>query len=88
MSTGGVFAALQSIKCRFMVIGMDSDLLYPLHEQEEVSAVPCCAVLCCAVLYCTVLFCTVLYCTVLYCTVLYGTVLYVLHRIYFVSFRS
>lgn len=34
--TGGVQAALKSIKCPFMVIGMDSDLLYPLHEQEEV----------------------------------------------------
>ena len=33
---GGVTAALNSITCRFMVIGMDSDLLYPLHEQEEV----------------------------------------------------
>ena len=74
VSAGGVYAALQSIKCRFMVIGMDSDLLYPLHEQEEVSAVLYCTVLYCTVLYCTVLYCTVLYCTVLYCTVLYCTV--------------
>ena len=38
---GGVQAALKSIKCRFMVIGMDSDLLYPLHEQEEVRVYVC-----------------------------------------------
>lgn len=37
--TGGVTAALNSITCRYMVIGMDSDLLYPLFEQEEVRTI-------------------------------------------------
>jgi homoserine acetyltransferase len=32
---GGVEAALKSIKCKCMVIGMDSDLLYPMHEQVK-----------------------------------------------------
>eukprot|EP00596_Hydrurales_sp_CCMP1899_P007200 CAMPEP_0119037556 /NCGR_PEP_ID=MMETSP1177-20130426/5989_1 /TAXON_ID=2985 /ORGANISM="Ochromonas sp, Strain CCMP1899" /LENGTH=374 /DNA_ID=CAMNT_0006999001 /DNA_START=312 /DNA_END=1436 /DNA_ORIENTATION=- len=35
---GGVEVALKSIKCKCMVIGMDSDLLYPMHEQEELVA--------------------------------------------------
>jgi len=35
---GGVDAALKSIQGKLMVMGIDSDLLYPLHEQEEIAA--------------------------------------------------
>jgi homoserine O-acetyltransferase len=40
---GGIAAALGGIKCPYMVIGMDSDLLYPVSEQEElVAGIPDC----------------------------------------------
>ena len=40
---GGVAAGLRTITCPFMVMGIDSDLLYPLHEQEELAAhIPSC----------------------------------------------
>ena len=35
---GGIIPALRSIKSRIMVMGIQSDILYPLHEQEELSA--------------------------------------------------
>jgi homoserine O-acetyltransferase len=35
---GGIEAALGGIGCRMMVMGIDSDLLYPLHEQELLAA--------------------------------------------------
>lgn len=35
---GGVAAALASVTARVLVVGIDSDLLYPLYEQEELAA--------------------------------------------------
>ena len=40
---GGVAAALGGVRCPYLVMGIDSDLLYPLHEQEELAqAIPGC----------------------------------------------
>jgi homoserine O-acetyltransferase len=41
-SRGGIDKALASISQRILVIGMSSDILYPLSEQEELHAkIPC-----------------------------------------------
>jgi homoserine O-acetyltransferase len=34
---GGIVQALSSVKIPAMVLGIDSDILYPLHEQEELA---------------------------------------------------
>lgn len=35
---GGADRALSTIQCRVLVMGIDSDLLYPLTEQQELAA--------------------------------------------------
>ena len=34
---GGMHTALSSIKCPTLIMGMDSDILYPIHEQQELA---------------------------------------------------
>lgn len=34
---GGVEKALNSIKSKVLIMGIDSDLLYPIYEQEEMA---------------------------------------------------
>ena len=43
-SRGGAKEALGQIKCPVLIMGINSDLLYPLSEQEELaSLIPNCA---------------------------------------------